>query len=115
MQGVTTRWRRTGVCAAVLAAAVITPATLADSPASAQTAVQVWTTTTNSSGNLAQQLAQEPNVTFGSETSQTPQITVNPNTTYQTIQGFGGAMTDSAADLIDHLRAADVTLSVEGR
>ena len=102
MQGVTTRWRRTGVCAAVLAAAVITPATLADSPASAQTAVQVWTTTTNSSGNLAQQLAQEPNVTFGSETSQTPQITVNPNTTYQTIQGFGGAMTDSAADLIDH-------------
>jgi glucosylceramidase len=97
----TGRWRRTGVCAVVLAA-VITPATLAASSASAQTAVQVWTTTTNGSGNLALQLAQEPNVTFGSETSQTPQITVNPNTTYQTIQGFGGAMTDSSADLIDH-------------
>jgi glucosylceramidase len=96
----TGRWRRAGVCAAVLAA-FITPVTLAASPASAQTAVQVWTTTTNSSDTLALQLAQEPDVTFGSETSQTPQITVNPSTTYQTIQGFGGAMTDSAAYLID--------------
>jgi glucosylceramidase len=94
-------WRQVGVCAVVLAA-LVTPVTLAASPASAQTAVQVWTTTTNSSDSLALQLAQEPNVTFGSETSQTPQITVNPNTTYQTIQGFGGAMTDSTAYLIDH-------------
>jgi glucosylceramidase len=70
-------------------------------PAAAQVPVQVWTTTTNSSDALALQLAREPNLTFGSETSQTPQITVNPNTTYQTIQGFGGAMTDSAAYLID--------------
>jgi glucosylceramidase len=94
-------WRQVGVCAVVLAA-LVTPVTLAASPASAQSAVQVWTTTTNSSDSLALQLAQEPNVTFGSETSQTPQITVNPNTTYQTIQGFGGAMTDSTAYLIDH-------------
>ena len=97
------RPRRIAVSAVVLAALATPAATVvAATPASAQTPVQVWTTTTNSAGNLALQLAQEPNVTFGSETSQTPQITVNPNTTYQTIQGFGGAMTDSSAYLIDH-------------
>jgi glucosylceramidase len=64
--------------------------------------VQVWTTTTSSADTLALQLAHEPDVTFGAQTSQTPQITVNPNATYQTIQGFGGAMTDTTAYLIDH-------------
>jgi glucosylceramidase len=96
------RWGRVAAGTALLAAMAV-PVTVASAgPASAQTAVQVWTTTTNSAGNLALQLAQQPNVTFGSQTSQTPQITVNPNTTYQTIQGFGGAMTDSSAYLIDH-------------
>jgi glucosylceramidase len=96
------RWGKVGACAAVLAGAVITPAALAASPASAQTAVQVWETTTGSSGALAEQLAQQPNVTFGSETSTTPQITVKPGTTYQTIRGFGAAMTDSTAYLLYH-------------
>ncbi len=96
------RRHRIAVCAVMLAALATPVTVVAATPASAQTSVQVWTTTTNSSGNLALQLAQEPNVTFGSETSQSPQITVNPNTTYQTIQGFGGAMTDSSAYLIDH-------------
>jgi glucosylceramidase len=95
----TGRWHRTAVSATVLAALAV-PVTLAASPARAQTAVQVWTTTTSSSDTLALQLAQEPDVTFGPQTSQTPQITVNPGTTYQTIQGFGAAMTDSAAYLI---------------
>ncbi|MGD0558076.1 MAG: discoidin domain-containing protein [Streptosporangiaceae bacterium] len=98
---ITGRYRRVAVSAAVLAAAIM-PVAVAASPARAQTAVQVWTTTTSSSDTLALQLAQEPDVTFGSETSQTPQITVNPSTTYQTIQGFGAAMTDSSAYLIDH-------------
>ena len=107
MQGGTTkgrrravRWRRAGGCAVLLAGAVITPAALTVSPASAQTSVQVWETTTNSADALAQQLAQQPNVTFGGETSQSPAITVNPGTTYQKIQGFGAAMTDSTAALI---------------
>ncbi|HUN35971.1 MAG TPA: glycoside hydrolase family 30 beta sandwich domain-containing protein [Trebonia sp.] len=65
-------------------------------------AVQVWTTTTSSADTLALQLAREPDVTFGSPTSQAAAITVDPGTTYQTIQGFGGAMTDTTADLIDH-------------
>jgi glucosylceramidase len=99
---VTSGMRRAGVCAALLAATIVPVTVATATPASAQTPVQVWTTTTNSSDSLALQLAQEPNVTFGSQNSQTPQITVNPNTTYQTIQGFGGAMTDSTAYLIDH-------------
>jgi glucosylceramidase len=108
----TGRWRRATVSAAALAvlaasAALTAPAALATpgSPAAAggaRTAVQVWTTTTSSSGTFALQLAHEPDITFGPQTSQMPRITVNPNTTYQTIQGFGGAMTDTTAYLIDH-------------
>jgi glucosylceramidase len=98
---VRSHWRRAAVSAVVLAA-LATPVTVAATAASAQTAVHVWTTTTSSSDALALQLAREPDVTFGSPTSQTPLISVDPNTTYQTIQGFGGAMTDSAAYLIDH-------------
>jgi glucosylceramidase len=108
----TGRWRRATVSAAALAplavsASLTAPAALA-APGSqaaaggARTAVQVWTTTTTSSDTLALQLAREPDITFGPQTSQTPQITVNPNTTYQRIQGFGGAMTDTTAYLIDH-------------
>jgi glucosylceramidase len=91
--------------AVVLVAALATPATAQASPAGqtgAQTAVQVWTTTTSSSDTLALQLAREPDVTFGAETSQQPRVAVNPATQYQPIQGFGAAMTDSSAYLIDH-------------
>lgn len=112
----TGRWRRATVTAAVSAAALAAlavPVSLtaphalaaAVNPAAAggaPSAVQVWTTTTSSSDTLALQLAREPDIRFGPQTSQTPQITVDPNTTYQTIQGFGGAMTDTTAYLIDH-------------
>jgi O-glycosyl hydrolase/glycerophosphoryl diester phosphodiesterase len=42
------------------------------------------------------------NVSIGTYSGAVPSdsITVDPNTTYQTIDGFGGAMTDSAASLI---------------
>lgn len=68
----------------------------------ATTTAQVWLTSTTSAGTLAQQLAEQAPVSFTNQTSQTPQIAVNASTTYQTIQGFGGAMTDSSAYLIDH-------------
>lgn len=99
------RRRQATVSAAALAALAVpvsltAPAVLAApaSPAAVggtRTAVQVWTTTTSSADTLAFQLAREPDVTFGPRTSQTPQITVDPSTTFQTIEGFGGAMTDT--------------------
>jgi glucosylceramidase len=107
----TRHWRRAAIPAVIAAAAVslVAPAALAapgtaaapGTPATA-TPVQVWTTTTNGSDTLALQLAREPDLAFGPQTSQATQITVNPDQTYQTIQGFGGAMTDTTADLIDH-------------
>ncbi|HTU74995.1 MAG TPA: glycoside hydrolase family 30 beta sandwich domain-containing protein [Trebonia sp.] len=74
----------------------------AGGPGGSRTAVQVWTTTTSSADTLALQLAREPDVTFGPQPSQSPQITVDPHATFQTIEGFGGAMTDTTAYLIDH-------------
>jgi glucosylceramidase len=106
------RPRRTAVSAASLAVLAVPlsltgPAALAAAarPAAsggARTTVQVWTTTSSSSGTLTRQLAREPDLAFGPPASQTPRITVNPDTTYQTIQGFGGAMTDTTAYLIYH-------------
>jgi glucosylceramidase len=120
----TSHWRQFAVSAAALAvvavsASLTAPAASATSGSATSgsatsgsagrpaarapgTPVQVWTTTTTSAGTLGLQLAHEPDVTFGPETSQSPQITVNPSTTYQTIQGFGGAMTDTTAYLLDH-------------
>jgi glucosylceramidase len=108
----TGRRRRVVVPGAVLAL-LAGPVALTVGPAGAQTApahtaVQVWMTTSSSSDTLAEQLTRQPDVTFGQQSSlgaraaQTPRITVNPKTTYQTITGFGAAMTDSSAYLIDN-------------
>jgi glucosylceramidase len=61
--------------------------------------VQAWLTTTSGSG-LVSAVAKQPSLTFGSSGSTGTVVSVNPGTTYQTIDGFGGAMTDSAAWLI---------------
>jgi glucosylceramidase len=66
----------------------------------ANESVQVWLTTTSGS-SLATKLAQQGNVTFGAQTGTTPAIDVNAGTTYQTMDGFGAAMTDSGAWLIN--------------
>jgi glucosylceramidase len=104
------RWRP-ALVAVVVAAALATPAAGASGSASAASAggpggghrtVQVWTTTSSGSSTLALQLAREPDVRFGAQTSQRPRIAVDPGTQYQTIQGFGAAMTDSSAYLIYH-------------
>src|SRR4051794_25426303 len=62
--------------------------------------VQVWLSTTSGS-SMATKLAQQSNVTFGAQTGTTPAIDVDPATTYQTMDGFGAAMTDSGAWLIN--------------
>ena len=96
----------------VAAAALATPAVAGASAASpgghggggqGPGAVQVWTTTTDpGSSTLALQLARQPDISFGAPTSQQPAIAVDPETRYQTIQGFGAAMTDSSAYLLYH-------------
>jgi glucosylceramidase len=75
--------------AAVTAGAMLTiPAT----PAMAATTASVWLTT-GDRGNL---LRQQGNVSFGTGGSG-PVITVNPNSTYQSMVGFGASFTDAAA------------------
>jgi glucosylceramidase len=61
-------------------------------PALAATTASVWLTTADR-GNL---LRQQGNVTFGSGGSGSV-ITVNPNSTYQSMVGFGASFTDAAA------------------
>ncbi|CAM4076388.1 ricin-type beta-trefoil lectin domain protein [Kibdelosporangium persicum] len=78
----------------VLAAAVTAGALLAvPAPtALAATTASVWLTT----ADRANLLRQQANVNFGTGGSG-PVITVNPNTTYQSMVGFGASFTDSAA------------------
>ncbi|WIG96463.1 RICIN domain-containing protein [Myxococcus sp. SDU36] len=65
----------------------------------ANESVQVWLTTTSGSA-LVKRLNAEPNQTFGPDTGAVTAIDVNPALTYQTIDGFGGALTDASAWLI---------------
>ncbi|TDV56558.1 ricin-type beta-trefoil lectin domain protein [Actinophytocola oryzae] len=91
MSSIFTRRRVVAAVAAVAAtvgAAVVVPAT----PAMAATTANVWLTTADRSNLLRQQ----GGVSFGSGGSG-PVITVNPNSTYQSMVGFGASFTDAAA------------------
>ncbi|MCP3140836.1 RICIN domain-containing protein [Pyxidicoccus xibeiensis] len=75
-------------------------AVLGATPAlAANESVQVWLTTTSGSA-LAKRLNPEASQTFGPDSGQGTPIDVNPALTYQRIDGFGGALTDSSAWLI---------------
>ncbi|WP_211293702.1 ricin-type beta-trefoil lectin domain protein [Lentzea kentuckyensis] len=82
----TKRWRSTAIVAAVVMAGLATPS------ATAATNASVWLTTADRSNLLRQQA----DVTFGSGGTG-PTITVNPNSTYQSMVGFGASFTDAAA------------------
>jgi glucosylceramidase len=69
---------------------------------SAVTAAQVWVTTANG----ADELSDLGTVDFSATASTAPTIVVDPTLTYQTMQGFGGAITDSAASVLYTLPAA---------
>src|SRR3954453_19551402 len=60
--------------------------------------VQVWLTTT-SGPTLAKKLEPQPDLTFGEQVGTALNIDLHPAVTYQSVDGFGGAMTDSAASL----------------
>ena len=64
-------------------------------PSFAATSASVWLTTADQSNKLTQKAS----VAFGTSGSGSV-ITVNPNTTYQSVVGFGGSMTDASAYLI---------------
>ncbi len=79
---------------ALLPATAFHPASVA-----ANEVVSVWLTT----GDQSKLLQQQANVSFGSGAPATgTTITVDENTTYQTMDGFGAAMTGSAAYVLNH-------------
>ena len=84
----TTRHRSAIAVAVTVGALFAVPS----APAMAATTASVWLTTADR-GNL---LRQQGNVTFGSGGSGSV-ITVNPNSTYQSMVGFGASFTDAAA------------------
>ncbi|QKG52992.1 RICIN domain-containing protein [Hymenobacter sp. BRD67] len=74
-------------------------------PASIQAteAVSVWLTT----GDQTKLLAQQPDISFAaSSASASTTITLDDHTTYQTIDGFGAAMTGSAAYMLNQKMSA---------
>ncbi|SCE00571.1 O-Glycosyl hydrolase [Streptomyces sp. DvalAA-14] len=78
------------------AVGITTLVTLTASPASAANeSVQKWLTTSD----LSQHLAAQPDLGF-SASSAAGTITVNDSQTFQTMDGFGAAMTDSSAWLL---------------
>src|SRR3984885_7885562 len=92
-----------------LAAAVATTATASATTGSATTGsgqaavtAHVWVTTPDGTDKLTP-LAP---ATFGNSMPAAPTIVVDPTLTYQTMQGFGGAITDSSATVLYRLSPA---------
>lgn len=101
--------RRRGAHAVAAAVALATAATLAltAGPASAgghgqqpdPADVRVWLTTTDGT----QRLTEQPSTRFTSARSDATTITIEPTQRYQTMDGFGGALTDSTAAVLYRL------------
>jgi glucosylceramidase len=74
---------------------------LASAPAAlgAGESVQTWLTT-SAGASLINPIGQQAPQTFGPAQSAGTAVAVDPTTAYQSIAGFGGALTDSAAELI---------------
>ncbi len=79
--------------------AVATAVTLLASAHRADAAVQVWLT----KGNQTKLLSQESDLSFSAGPgSYSTKVNVDASTTYQTMSGFGAAMTDSSAWLLQN-------------
>jgi glucosylceramidase len=103
--------RRTLAAGTAVAAAVAlacTPALTASahpgshSPGPSASPVNVWVTTPDGS----EQLAKQTPVSFTPGRSTDTTITIDPAQTYQTMDGFGGALTDSSAAVLYQLAPA---------
>src|SRR5690349_9870961 len=88
--------------AALAAAGLMTASTGSASAAPAPVTAHVWVTTPDGTDKLT---ALAP-ATFGSAMPAAPTIVVDPTLTYQRMQGFGGAITDSAATVLYRLSPA---------
>ncbi|NUR96308.1 MAG: glucan endo-1,6-beta-glucosidase [Kribbellaceae bacterium] len=86
--------------ALALAAASLTGPAQAHPPT---TQVRVWVTTPD----RAELLHERAPVSFRDGTSDRTTITVDPRTTYQTMDGFGASITDSSATVLYRLSPAD--------
>src|SRR5689334_20345283 len=98
--------RRRSIPAAVTAGLLLAaglPATAQAVPPAPDTVqARVWVTTPD----RAEQLHERAPVTFGTGTSSDPTIVIDPGTTYQTMDGFGASITDSAANVLYRLSPA---------
>ncbi|MBY8850507.1 hypothetical protein K7G98_19670, partial [Saccharothrix sp. MB29] len=75
----------------------------ASGPRPGEVAARVWVTTPD----RAELLAERPRVAFGTTPSTHPTIVVDPDRTYQAVDGFGASITDSSAAVL-HGLAPDV-------
>src|ERR1700722_17605726 len=91
----------TGVIVAAAGAGGLN-ATAAAAPAPGTASAHVWITTANG----ADKLSDLGTVDFSTAPSTAPTVVVDPTLTYQTMQGFGGAITDSSATVLYTLPAA---------
>lgn len=81
--------------------------TASTAPRAANETVNVWETTTD----MSKLVAQQGSINFAADAGTNPiTITVDENTTYQTIDGFGYALTGGSASLINGLGANENTL-----
>jgi glucosylceramidase len=71
-------------------------------PAPAPTAAHVWITTPDGTDKLTD----AGSVAFGTTAPTAPTVVVDPTLTYQTMQGFGAAVTDSSASVLSGLSPA---------
>jgi len=88
------------IVAAVGAAGLNATATAVPAPATAS--AHVWITTANG----VDKLSDLGTVGFSTAPSSAPTVVVDPTLTYQTMQGFGGAITDSSASVLYTLPTA---------
>ena len=92
------------LAAAVAAVAAASGAALPLSHAAAATAsitAQTWVTY----GDQSKLLSRLPDLTFSTKPASGTVVTVDDSTRYQTVAGFGGALTESSATVLDELDA----------
>jgi glucosylceramidase len=91
-----------GVLVAAAGAGGLNAAAAAAAPAPGATSAHVWITTADGTDKLSDL----GTVDFSTAPSAAPTVVIDPTLTYQTMQGFGGAITDSSATVLYTLPAA---------
>ncbi|WP_367130272.1 discoidin domain-containing protein [Saccharothrix sp. HUAS TT1] len=90
---------RSAAAAALVLGLVTVPTAQASGPPRDVPSARVWVTT----ADRTELLAERPRVAFGDAPSTHPTIVVDPDRTYQTVDGFGASITDSSAAVLHGL------------